>query len=588
MTSVTADEWRMTEAPEKSKYCLDLMKKLNDLRKQKLLCDVTLVACGVTFPAHRNVLAVSCPYFYKLFTSDMKEKTSEKVNFEALEVSPNVIETLLTYLYTGLIDVTRFNAEQLVCLADYFLIADVKEMASEELVAKVDVSNCLYYLDFAERYNCESLAQASRLFIDKHFLAVTQSEDFLNLGAREIKDIISSDNIFVDKEEVVYESLLTWVEYNQGEREVHFPGLLTCIRFCSLSQQYIQTEVINNSLVQGHSSCKEFVQKALDSYASCKAVSPQKPRKCLQPAIDVVVTICGAQKNRDTQQTSVRCYVPEDNIWFEMKHFPNQINWHGFVECERELYTVGGERNGMVSNALEKFNLKTNTWTNMSPLLKEILFPAVTSLGNCIYVIGASRGNRGTLQIYVPSLNIWTLGAQLNVPREITCAVSDGQYLYAIGGMRAGDGEYLNSVERYDPQLDIWNDIPSMSQPRGGACAVSSESSIFVMGGECNVRIALSSCEVYSTVSDQWQSIASMHVPRYFAGASIIGKKIFVFGGVGGSNVILEQRKVVEQYDMDQGEWNADITMPWEAKYFRCCLLHLRRDFLVGLPEVAS
>ena len=578
----------MTEATQKFKYCLDLTKKLDDLRKQKVLCDVTLLAGGETFPAHRNVLAVSCPYFNKLFTSDMKEKTSETVNFEALEVSPNVIGTLLTYLYTGVINVTQFNAEELVISADYFLITEVKLMASEELVSKVDVSNCLYYLEFAERYNCERLAQASRIFIDKHFQAVTQSDDFLTLGVSEVKDIISSDNIFVEKEEVVYECILTWIEHDRGKREVYFPSLFACVRFCSMSREYTETHVINNSLVQEHSSCMELVKKAIGSNVSSEVSLSQTPRKCLQPAIDVVITICGAQKSREAQQTSVRCYVPEDNSWFEMKHFPNQINWHGFAECEKEFYTVGGERNGMVSNALEKFSFKTSTWTSMSPMLKEVLFPAVASLGNCIYVIGASRVNRGTLQIYVPSLNVWTLGTQLSVPREITCAVSDGQFLYAIGGMRAGDGEYLSSVERYDPEQDTWADIPPMFQPRGGACAVSSESSVFVMGGECNVRIALSSCEVYSTVSNQWQSIASMHVPRYFAGAAIIGKAIYVFGGVGGSNVTLEQRKVVERYDMDQGVWNADITMPWEAKYFRCCLLHLKRDFLVGLPEVAS
>lgn len=578
----------MSKATEQIKHCVDLTTKLDDLRKQKVLCDVTLLAAGTAFPAHRNVLAVSCPYFYKLFTSDMKEKTSESVNFEALEVSPKVVDTLLTYLYTGMIDVTQFNAEELVISADYLLITELKLMASEELVSNVDVANCLYYVDFAERYNCERLAHASRVFLDKHFQEVTQSEDFLKLGVKEVKDIISSDNIFVENEEMVYKSLLTWIEHNRDERKVYFPTLLACVRFCSLSREYIKTHVINNSLVQEHSSCVELVEKAIESHASSDVLLSQKPRKCLQPAIDVVITICGAQKSRETQPTSVRCYVPEENNWFEMKHFPNQINWHGFVEQERALYTVGGERNGTVSNALEKFDLKTNTWTNKSPMLKEVLFPAVASLANCLYVIGASRVNRGTLQIYIPSINVWTLGNQLNVAREITCAVSDGEFLYAIGGMRAGDGEYLNSVERYNPGEDTWTDIPSMFQPRGGACAVASESSIFVMGGECNVRIALSTCEVYSTVSDQWHSIASMRVPRYFAGAAIIGKTIYVFGGVGGSNVPLEQRRVVERYDIDQDVWNADITMPWEAKYFRCCCLRLKRDCLVGLPEVTS
>ena len=346
--------------------------------------------------------------------------------------------------------------------------------------------------------------------------------------------------------------------------------------------------VITNSLVQGDSSYVELIERAIQRNLSSDVLPSQYPRKCLQPAIDVVVAISGLMKSRDTQSTSVRCYVPEENNWFEMKHFPNQINWHGFAEYEKELYTVGGERNGVVSKALEKFNFTTNRWTTMSPMLKEVLFPAVAFLGSCLYVIGASRGNRGTLQIYIPSINIWTLGMELNVPREVTCAVGDGRFLYAIGGMRGGDGEYLNSAERYDPEQDTWTDISPMSYPRGGACAVSHKSSIFVMGGECNVRIALSTCEVYSTVSDQWLSIAPMNIPRYFAGAAIIGKTIYVFGGVGGSNVNLEQRKIVDKYEIDKGVWNADITMPWEAKYFQCSFFRVKRDFLEGLPIVAS
>ena len=552
-----------------------------------MLCDVTLHAAGTAFPAHRNVLAVSCPYFHKLFTSDMKEKTAKTINLEALEVRDSAIETLLTYLYTGIIDVTHFNAEELVVLADYFLITEVKAMAAEHLESKIDVSNCLFYLDFAERYNCERLIQASRLFLEKHFQEVTQSDDFLSLGVNEVRDIISSDNIIVGSEEIVYEKIITWIEHNPDERAVYFPLLLLSVRLCSMSHEYIETHVINNSLVQEHSSCIRLIENSLKTQASSDVFTTQKPRKCLQPAVDVIITISGTQ-SLDSQPSTVRCYVPEENNWFEMQHFPMQINWHGFTEYEQELYTVGGERNGDVSDAVEKFNFRTNTWTKMSSMLKAVLFPAVATLGNCLYVIGASRVNRGTLQIYSPSLDGWSLGPQLSVPREITCAVSDGKFLYAIGGMRAGDGEYLNSVERYDPEVELWMDIPSMFQARGGSCAVSFETSIFVMGGECSVRIALSSCEMYSTVSNQWHSIASMYVPRYFAGTAVIGRPIYVFGGVGGSNVTLEQRKIVDQYDIDRGEWTAQITMPWEAKYLRCCLLSLRRDFLVGLPQVTN
>ncbi|XP_022786542.1 kelch-like protein 12 [Stylophora pistillata] len=578
----------MTKATDKLQYCVDLVAKLDDFRQQKVLCDITLVTAERTFLAHRNVLAAGCPYFYKLFTSDMKEKGTDYVDLSQMKVTANALEPLLTYFYAGTIEVTQSNAEELFITADYLLIPEVKLGASARLVANVNVSNCLYYFDLAERYNCTKLSQACRVFIDKHFQEVTQSQDFLKLDIEQITHMISSDDICVENEEAVYESLITWISYHQSEREVYFPKLLTCIRFGSMSHEYLQSQVVTNSLVQGDSSCVKLVENAMKRNHSSGCVSLQNPRKCLQPEIDVVVAISGLIRSSDTQSTSVRCYVPEEDNWFEMKHFPNQINWHGFAEYKSELYTVGGERNGIVSKALEKFDLKTNRWETMSSMLKEVLFPAVAFLGNCLYVIGASRGHRGTLQIYIPSMNIWTLGTDLNVPREVTCAIGDGQFLYAIGGMRAGNGEYLNSAEKYDPELDIWTDISPMTHPRGGTCAVSYKSSIFVMGGECTVRVALSTCEVYSTTSDQWQSIAPMHVPRYFAGAAIVGKKIYVFGGVGGSNVDLEKRKMIDRYDIEQDVWNTDITIPWEAKYLRCCSFCVKRDFLQDLQMVTD
>ena len=578
----------MNKATGKVQYCVDLVAKLDEFRQQKLLCDITLVTAERAFPAHRNVLAAGCPYFNKLFTSDMKEKWTDCVDLSQMEVTANALGPLLTYFYTGTIEVTQSNAEELFISADYFFIPEVKLATSEWLVANINVSNCLYYSDLAERYNCAKLSRACRVFIDKHFHEVTQSQDFLRLGIEEITYMISSDDICVENEEAVYESLMTWISYNQGEREVYFPKLLACIRISSMSHEYLQLQVITNSLVQRDSSCIKLVESAMKRDHSSSCLSPQNPRKCLQPEIDVVVVISGLIRSSETQSTSVRCYVPEEDNWFEMEHFPNQINWHGFAAYETELYTVGGERNGMVSKALEKFDLETNRWETMSSMLKEVLFPAVAFLGKCLYVIGASRGHRGTLQIYIPSMNVWTLGTDLNVPREVTCAIGNGQFLYAIGGMRAGNGEYLNSAEKYDPEQDTWTSIAPMTHPRGGTCAVSYKSSIFVMGGEYNVRVALSTCEVYSTTSDQWQSIASMHVPRYFAGATMVGKKIYVFGGVGGSNVDLEQRKIVDRYDIEQGVWNSDIIIPWEAKYLQCCSLRVKRDFLQGLQMVAS
>lgn len=54
-------------------------------------------------------------------------------------------------------------------------------------------------------------------------------EDFFKFGVKEVIDIILSDNIFVEKEEMVYEIFLVWIEYNLDEWECYFFSLLVCI-----------------------------------------------------------------------------------------------------------------------------------------------------------------------------------------------------------------------------------------------------------------------------------------------------------------------------------------------------------------------
>ena len=57
----------------KSPYCWDMMRLLDNARKEGELTDVTLWVEGKTFPAHRCVLAASSQFFQGLFTKYMKE-----------------------------------------------------------------------------------------------------------------------------------------------------------------------------------------------------------------------------------------------------------------------------------------------------------------------------------------------------------------------------------------------------------------------------------------------------------------------------------------------------------------------------------
>ncbi len=69
------------------------LEAMNNLRKNKDLCDVSLLVGAKRINAHRLVLAASSPYFKAMFTGEMAEAKQSEVNFTAFlyftHFSPN-------------------------------------------------------------------------------------------------------------------------------------------------------------------------------------------------------------------------------------------------------------------------------------------------------------------------------------------------------------------------------------------------------------------------------------------------------------------------------------------------------------------
>jgi len=118
-----------------SAYARRLLANFDLLRRQCLsedarsLCDVELVpgwthndnaGAGIgagavgppvlkPFYAHRTVLAASSPYFMAMFTRGLAEASRERVVLQS--ISDRALESLLGFIYSGRIDITRDNVQ---------------------------------------------------------------------------------------------------------------------------------------------------------------------------------------------------------------------------------------------------------------------------------------------------------------------------------------------------------------------------------------------------------------------------------------------------------------------------------------------
>ena len=276
------DDLQPISATEEAAFCVELAKRLNILRKQDHLCDVTLVTKDDTeFKAHRNVLSAASPFFHKLFQSDMKENQEGIARFE--EISGSVMEDVLQFMYTGSVEVTQENSEDLIATANYLLIPGLKTVSGRFLEEQMSNSNCISTFYFAKKYECEELVANSRKFIHANFASVAEMDEFLNLEAKEVERWISNDEISVEFEADIFRIVLKWVEQNKSERKATFEELFRHVRLVYLSRDYL-LDVVTNELVQESFGCFRMVSDAikLTTFASEDDDLPQSPRKGLE------------------------------------------------------------------------------------------------------------------------------------------------------------------------------------------------------------------------------------------------------------------------------------------------------------------
>lgn len=348
----------LRETSAEESYQGTLYRRMDEFRRQGILCDTKLVVEGQEFPAHKNILAASSAYFLGLFTSDMKEKQQNKVKLEGFKSF--VMNDLLNYIYTGEVEITEENVKELVFAGDYLLIDSLKNKGSYFLEETLSPSNCLSVRAFSEKFDCEKLMDKSESFILDNFVAVSKSEEFLHLRVSEIEKLISLDDVIIETEEQVYEAVISWVKHDPENRKQDFARLLSKVRLGCMSKYYLAEYVETEELVADNLDCTKLLYEAMKSYALFGAQGRSagdncKVRRCLDSSVDAIITIWGPG---DELRSSTQCYVPAVNQWFNLAPMLIPRFSHGAVACEGFIYTVGGvSLNGHLSS-MERYDYR--------------------------------------------------------------------------------------------------------------------------------------------------------------------------------------------------------------------------------------
>lgn len=241
----------------------ELLRGLNALRTKRTCCDVTLKVHPehAGFPAHRQVLAALSPYFRDLYARE--EATSATQETVLQDLSPTALESIVDYIYTGTVTLTAETARPIFEAAVLLKMENLRNACTRCMKNCITSQNCFEFLLIAEKYRCRELSEKVRQYVGANFADVVGNDQFLSIGAKDLKEIISADCLSVESENEVYQAVKKWIEHDYEQRLKYVPILMSQIRFRFMPREFLDGDYAQDSIISASALSRDFVQEAL-------------------------------------------------------------------------------------------------------------------------------------------------------------------------------------------------------------------------------------------------------------------------------------------------------------------------------------
>jgi N-acetylneuraminic acid mutarotase len=259
---------------------------------------------------------------------------------------------------------------------------------------------------------------------------------------------------------------------------------------------------------------------------------PDAPTARLMMAWTVLgdeIWVAGGMRHGETLQT-VESYNPRTGEWKTQPPLPIPLNHATAATYRGEMVVIGGAEDAIATASNKVFALRDGKWTELPPLQHARAAAAAAVVNDKLVVVGGQNEKKLVAQTEVFDGKSWTQAAELPTPREHLAAVSDGVYVYTIGGRFLSSDDNSSAFERFDPVSGNWEKLANMPTPRGSYGAAFIDGRIVVVGGEEPTRV-LDTVEMYDIASSKWRSLAPINTPVHGAAVAAVGSTVYVIGG---------------------------------------------------------
>ncbi|XP_023216985.1 kelch-like protein 5 [Centruroides sculpturatus] len=544
--SMTSDRQEGLVRPDgtfcSSRHAECSLQRMKSLFVNRQLTDVVLKVENLRIPAHRLVLSAASDYFAAMFTNDLREAFQQEVELQA--VNAEALQALIYYCYTGEIDIHEDTVETLLSTANLLQLSEVVEACCKFMMCRLNPSNCIGICLFAESQSCVQLHNVAYNYIMG-----------LNRTGKPGNKIFSRKSQGICKYCGICLLLLVLFDPNTSLNLVWYREV-----YKNWSNQtrfvFIADHVEANPLFREDRMCQDLIMEALKYHLlperRSMLQSPRtKPRKSTVGSLYIIGGMDGHKGS-----TSIQKYDLRTNSWSHFSNMNGRRLQFGAAVLDNKLYIVGGRDGLKTLNTVECYDLKTKSWSGVPAMSTHRHGLGVGVLEGPMYAVGGHDGwsYLNTVERWDPQSHQWSYVAPMNTQRSTAGIAILNNRLYAVGGR---DGSScLRCVECFDPHTNKWTLCAPMMKRRGGVGVGVANEYLFALGGHdapaVNPSASRFDCvERYDPKTDTWTSVAPMSVRRDAIGVSLLGHKLFAIGGYDGQNYL----NLVQTYDPQSNEW---------------------------------
>src|SRR5215468_1301832 len=225
--------------------------------------------------------------------------------------------------------------------------------------------------------------------------------------------------------------------------------------------------------------------------------------------------------------TTVKQWSPGPNLRFPVHHAM-------IVYYKGQLWLIGGflpqgpNLTAGVSDKVLKLDASTGRWVEGPPLHHARAAGAAAVVDNEIVVVGGRTGGQHPAE--VPQTEIfngksWHDARSIPVPGDHLAAVTDGRYVYALGGRKLEPAANHTAVQRFDPATGQWTQLTPMPVANSDFGAAYIGGQLITFGGENGLTV-YGTTRSYNLASQRWSTLPALHDARHGIGAAVIGNTV--------------------------------------------------------------